>query len=878
MFGVRWQERRLLIVVIGLAAAGAVSGVLVAFKVTVPWILGAAAVVVAVATVVSGLVQERYKRTVARQDEVTLKLQDGALVLPSGRLPRVSDVTDPLQLGVHPAISLPGSPDTEPPAYVPRDVDDEVREALAGGGFVLLVGDSTAGKSRTAYEAVRATLPDHVLVAPHDRAALPAAIESCVRVQRVVLWLSDLEHYLGPGGLTREQIARITGGSGHRVIVATLRSAEQARLTSPAADPDDAMRAAGRQIREALEQAYAIRLPRIFSRTELERAQAREWDARISSALEHADECGIAEYLASGPELQRLFADAWDVGVNPRGAALVAAAIDCRRAGYTSPLPRTLLAELHTAYLDSRGGHRLQPESMQEAWDWATQPRRATTALLSLVSGAADDGVDVFDYLVDVQQQADGPLAQVATSVIEVMLAHVGNPEDADQIGLTTYRQGRYPLAEQAYRMAYPLHQQTHGNDAPITLTSRNNLALVLDELGRLQESEAEHRAVLEMRRRVLGEEHPDTLTSRSNLAGVLRALGRLQESEAEHRAVLEMRRRVLGEEHPDTLTSRNNLALMLRALGRLQESEAEHRAELEVCRRVLGEEHPSTLISRSNLALVLGERGWLEEAEAEFRAVLEMRRRVLGEEHPSTLTSRNNLAGVLGERGWLEEAEAELRAVLEVCRRVLGEEHPSTLISRSNLAGVLDEQGWLEEAEAEHRAVLEMRRRVLGEEHPSTLISRNNLAGVLHKLGRLEEAEAEHRAVLEVCRRVLGEEHPSTLISRSNLAGVLGERGWLEEAEAELRAVLEVCRRVLGEEHPSTLTSRSNLAGVLGERGWLEEAEAEHRAVLEMRRRVLGEERPETLTGRNNLTTVLRHQELQKETEVRPTQSVEKE
>src|SRR5690606_7584329 len=330
-----------------------------------------------------------------------------SLVLPSGRLPRVADLTDPLQLGVHPAITLPDSPRTEPPAYIPRDVDEEVRKGLAGGGFVLLVGDSTAGKSRTAYEAVRATLPDHVLVAPHDRATLPAAIESCMREQRAGLWLSDLEYYLGPGGLTREQIARITSGSGHRVIVATLRSAEQARLTSPANDPDDAMRAAERQIREALEQACAIRLPRIFSQTELDRAQTRKWDARVSSALEHADECGIAEYLASGPELQRLFEDAWDVGVNPRGAALVAAAIDCRRAGYTSPLPRTLLAELHTTYLSSKGGHRLQPEPLEEAWDWATRPRRATTALLSPVSGAADDIVTVFAYLVDVPRSAE---------------------------------------------------------------------------------------------------------------------------------------------------------------------------------------------------------------------------------------------------------------------------------------------------------------------------------------------------------------------------------------------------------------------------------------------------------------------------------------
>src|SRR5690606_40400634 len=55
-------------------------------------------------------------------------------------------------------------------------------------------------------------------------------------------------------------------------------------------------------------------------------------------------------------------------------------------------------------------------------------------------------------------------------------------------------------------------------------------------------------------------------------------------------------------------------------------------------------------------------------------------------------------------------------------------------------------------------------------------------------------------------------------------------------------------------------------------------EAEAEHRAVLKAQRRVLGEEHQDTLNSRNNLASVLHHQEQQKEAEVSPTQSVEKE
>lgn len=59
---------------------------------------------------------------------------------------------------------------------MPRDIDDGLRERLAAGGFVLLGGDSTAGKSRAAFEA---------------------------------------EGYLGTGGLTAAQLGRLVTGDGH---------------------------------------------------------------------------------------------------------------------------------------------------------------------------------------------------------------------------------------------------------------------------------------------------------------------------------------------------------------------------------------------------------------------------------------------------------------------------------------------------------------------------------------------------------------------------------------------------------------------------------------------------------------------------------------
>jgi hypothetical protein len=105
------------------------------------------------------------------------------------RLPRV-DACDPRRLGVHASITLSsrgeaaarGAQLPELPRYVPRDVDEEVREAVveaAGrGGLVVVVGSSSTGKTRTVYEAVMAELPGWRLFHPAEAGELAAAMAS----------------------------------------------------------------------------------------------------------------------------------------------------------------------------------------------------------------------------------------------------------------------------------------------------------------------------------------------------------------------------------------------------------------------------------------------------------------------------------------------------------------------------------------------------------------------------------------------------------------------------------------------------------------------------------------------------------------------------
>ena len=652
MIGGSSRRSRVALVVAALALLAGTPAVMTAAHVRTPWLLASATALAAVVVWLGAVWRDRYQRQVQQRDEQAMEIQEGCLMI-SGRLPKVAQVRDPLHLGVHPAPAVnPAAWAHEQPtimarvpAYVPRDTDGQLRELLARGGFVLLVGDATAGKSRTGYEAMTATLPEHTLIAPHDREALTSALAKAVETRQCVLWLDNLESYLGPGALTRNKISGLVSGDGqHRVILATLRAAEEIRYTSDTAGPE-AARQAHRDAREVLEQAHRLRLPRLFSPAEQIRARDRDWDPRIADAVAHAGIYGIAEYLAAGPELLRDWENAWapntdpSAPTNPRGAALVTAAVDIRRAGWANPIPVRLLDQVHEHYLVSLGGNRLQPEPLASAWDWACRPRRATTALLQR---EGEHRVQVFDYLVDVVQRRTPPSDHVPELVVRAAV-EFGSSAESDSLAATAYLQGRYALAESAYRHAYQAKAQSPdlGADHPDTLASRNNLALTLRALGRLQEAEAEHRAVRNTLERVLGPEHPRTLASRGDLARALRDLGQLKEAEAEHRAVRNTLERVLGPEHPDTLAARGDLARVLQALGRLEAAEAEHRAVLGIRIRRLGAEHPSTLASRGSLASVFHDLGLLVEAEAEHRAVLDIRTRVLGPEHPRTLTSR---------------------------------------------------------------------------------------------------------------------------------------------------------------------------------------------------------------------------------------------
>ncbi|MCL9759122.1 hypothetical protein [Frankia sp. AiPa1] len=137
----------------------------------------------------------------------------------SAGLQRAEDA-DPFLLGVHEPIGVDGAAPRALPAYVARDVDsarDGVRARLramaARGGFLLLVGDSSVGKSRTAFEAVRAELGDWPLLHPAGAVELDT-LAAGGSGGRLVVWLDELQTYLDTDSAGGERRPR--GATGPR--------------------------------------------------------------------------------------------------------------------------------------------------------------------------------------------------------------------------------------------------------------------------------------------------------------------------------------------------------------------------------------------------------------------------------------------------------------------------------------------------------------------------------------------------------------------------------------------------------------------------------------------------------------------------------------
>jgi hypothetical protein len=233
--------------------------------------------------------------------------------------------------------------------------------------MVLVVGDSAAGKTRSAAEALRRHpgLRMRPLVVPLY-GQLSRLLDLGAALDGTVVWFDDLDKHL-PRGLEASTLQRLMIEQPNAVVVATIRAsqlrARQGELTDPAWTflNDDT------QVRQvALEAALSER----------EGQDALSWfvNPSLLAALEQG--VGLGEWLVGGPQLMLRL----DAG-KPLDRHLVDTVISWYRTGLNQAIAKSDLRAHWASTLAGPLGTRLGGQSasvrerlFRDALDWACKP------------------------------------------------------------------------------------------------------------------------------------------------------------------------------------------------------------------------------------------------------------------------------------------------------------------------------------------------------------------------------------------------------------------------------------------------------------------------------------------------------------------------
>jgi tetratricopeptide (TPR) repeat protein len=359
-------------------------------------------------------------------------------LFPGDALPRLSAIPD---TALGPTPTRYTEHDRAP--YVARPgVDERLAELLSNSGppypFVVLVGASKAGKSRTLAEAARKAFrgSDPEVIIPNGGEALAGLMRLDpplpLSARPALVWLDDLT----VADAIQLSADVLDEGAQRAVLVATMTDMRWDQVLNSGSDIEATARAALYR---------AVRVTLDFELTEAEQAQARQMypdeDVRAS----------IAETLVGGEQLVHKLRAGRDS--EPAGFAIVQAAIDARRAGLSRPITDVELRSLYPLYL-RRVRINLDPTTalFEQGLDWAKKPVASQVALIR--PAGTEGGWDVLDYVIAVEDGQGGRPARPILDQVWPELLAVVSARDAFGLGVGAFLKHKTDTAVAAFRRA----------------------------------------------------------------------------------------------------------------------------------------------------------------------------------------------------------------------------------------------------------------------------------------------------------------------------------------------------------------------------------------------------------------------------------------
>jgi tetratricopeptide (TPR) repeat protein len=683
--------------------------------------------------------------------------------------------------------------------YIPRDVDEEVRDKL-GKGFALLCGPAGHGKSRTAAEICLDYL--HAGLAEGTRIVIPRPEVDLSRVitdlldgpdlqsKGAVLWIDNVHEYLdhrngsGQRLLRPKEVADWIGGGGR--IMATIWDSRYR---------DFEANMAGRESGswEVVRQGHLVRL---------EGGPPSPHELGLAEGLYDLDlSRGIGETFKVVEQLvTRLYTS---ISESPDAYALVRIGIDWYRCGMGRVVPEHVLRDLLSEYRTD-AGITARPDSFEGGIDWARVKVLRTTSLLELEG----DGYSVADVILYRVTATPNDLPRLSRAVRKdtwgYVLTHANERELLD-IGAAAYLSGQLDVALAAYHHAATLY-------APMVHSGRDelrsdlalavmNLGITRYSLGLYDEAIGAYDEAIETYRQLvyLGQDElcGDLAQSIMNRGCALAELGRNNEAIGAYDEAIETYRQLVywGQ---DCLRSALAGAIMNRGsalarLGRYNEAIGAYDEAIETYRQLvnLGQDELCGDLGQSimNRGRALAELGRNNEAIGAYDEAIEIFRQLvnLGQDELCSHLVRTfvNRSCALAKLGRNNEAISAYDEAIETYRQLvyLGQDE-----LRSELAGAvmnrgsaLAELGRNNEAIGAYDEAIEIFRQLVNLEQDELC---SDLAGAimnrgsaLAELGRNNEAIGAYDEAIEIFRQLvnLGQDELRTRMERTlQLRGML--------------------------------------------------------------------------------------------------------
>ena len=636
---------------------------------------------------------------------------------------------------------------------MPRDVDAaesgvrvKVAAAAERGGFVLLVGGSSVGKTRCAAEAVKALLPDWWLVHPDG----PAEVAALARAPspRMVVWLDELQDYLdGEHGLTGGLVRALLDH--HAVVIGTLwpdRYAAYTTVRGPGgADPHA-------RERQVLDLAGVVRIAPAFSPAEQDRARAAATrDPRLQVALESAG-YGLTQTLAAAPQLVARWEDAQAAA--PYAWAVLTAALDVARLGARAPLSAEFLRAAAVDYCTSSQQAEAPGDWFEQALAYATEKLHGAAAALSPAGAGMGQiaGYTAADYLIQHASQ-ERRYARVPASTWDAALRHIRDPDDTVRLAWEASFAGRLEHVDKTFERAL----------AEKEYTVAAQLAVCLGEAGR------EERAVQLLETTIAAAEasqaaSADRLVMQRLLTwfvgGKMTGYGDPERAQEMARRLVRDSTAAYGAAHRETLGARIALARQAGAAGNPRQALTIAREVDAAATAALGPDDQTTLDARFEVGLWTSEVDGAAAGAERFTELIQQAEQLDPPPQPLIADSMMNLALQLGDEGNHALAAQVSEDAISLGQQVWDATHAHVLWMRLEQTSVAGSSG-------DHQAAADLSSRladdcaeILGESHLISLRARHAVARWTAAAGDREAAGQRYAALLADLARALGDDH----------------------------------------------------------------------------------------------------------------------